>query len=433
MFDLLTNILVWIVAIPILIKLFGIIPKEWFRYIGLFIFGLVLIIGFVNLRFVDQPIPRFATELLTFPFTLTGMIIILLFSNLLRLKEPKSYIKSGKEVDNKNAWERIGKVNLELRIAFLIFVIASNNAFSTLFMSYLEQQGDNAMEQSFRKPVRELTQKDLTDFQRNLFDLLVIIADDSPYEARLTEAAKIWKESPRKPLILVSGGKESILPAAYPCGILAENPPRTRENVRDDISRVNVGLKYDARYDRFFTDPKALTEPLNKSLMTDADDMCIALTNQPYGIPKSSIIIETNGLTIRSSGDEIRKLEDKKIFGGDPKNHTRILLLGNPLEGSRTFLSFRNQGLNVTLQTIYPNEAAKKNAKDRPWPLQRNFRVKPEHFLFTAEAYLRSEKAWTEFKQLAIYTLRFWMQPPLSDQRPYFPLTPSPTPPAKTP
>jgi hypothetical protein len=428
MFDLLTNILVWIVAIPILIKLWSIIPKEWFRYIGFFIFGLVLLVGFVNLRFVDQPIPKFVTELLTFPFTITGIILLLFFSNLLRLKDPKSYVKSGKEIDNTKGVARLKKSSKELLIAFVIFAIATNNAFSTLFISYLEQQGDNAMEQSFRKPVRDLTQRELLDIQRNLFEVIVVIADDAPYEARLVEAARTWQMSPRKPIILVSGGRESSRPPDYPCGIAPENPPlRSRDLVRDEISRQNVGLKYDSRYDRYFTDPKALTEPLTKSAMTDADDMCSFLTNPPNSIPRSSIIIETQGLTIRSSGDEIKKLEEKKIIGLDPKIHTKILLLGNPLEGSRTFLSFRNQGLNVTLKTVYPTDAARRNAEDRPWPLKSGFRFKPEYLLFSAEAYLRSEKAWTEFKQLVIYTLRFWMQPPVTDQRPYFPPNPSPT------
>ncbi|CAN1212086.1 hypothetical protein TUMEXPCC7403_17910 [Tumidithrix helvetica PCC 7403] len=426
MFDLLTNILVWIVAIPILINLFNIIPKEWFRYIGLFIFGVVLIIGFVNLRFVDQPVPKLVIDLFTFPFTVTGIILLLLFFNLLRLKNPKSYVRSGKEVDNKNALVKLEKVSLEILIAFIIFAIASNNAFSTLFISYLEQQGDNAMEQSQRRQVVNLTEQDLADIKRNVFEVIVVLADNTPYEPSLLEAARVWQNAIRKPIILVSGGKETGLPAGYPCAIAPENPPfRTREMVRDEIATrtgvANIGLRYDARYDPYFSDRKVPTEPLNKVTMTDADDMCAFLTRLPNAIPRSSIIIEASGLTIRSSGEEIKKLEEKKIIGVDPKTHAKILLLATPLEGSRTFLSFRNQGLNVTLRTIYPTETARRNADDRPWPLKPSIRIKPEFFLFSAESYLRSERAWNEFKQLVVYTLRFWMQPPVTDQPPYLP------------
>ena len=88
MFDLLTNILIWIIAIPVFIILFRAIPKDWFRLFGLVIFAALVAIIFANFRFVEDPIPKIVIEFLSFPFTLVGILLLLLFFNYwLRLKD----------------------------------------------------------------------------------------------------------------------------------------------------------------------------------------------------------------------------------------------------------------------------------------------------------------------------------------------------------
>ena len=89
MFDLLTNILIWIIVIPIFVILFRAIPKDWFRLFGLIIFTALIVIIFANFRFVEEPIPRVVVEFLTFPFTLVGIVLLLLFFNWLRIKDLK--------------------------------------------------------------------------------------------------------------------------------------------------------------------------------------------------------------------------------------------------------------------------------------------------------------------------------------------------------
>ncbi len=187
MFDLLTNILIWIIAIPIFVILFRAIPKDWFRLFGLVIFTALIAIIFANFRFVEEPIPKTVVEFLTFPFTLVGLLLLLLFFNYwLRLKNIN--IKSGDKADNKVASEKVATVRKEILIVLLIFAIATNNATSELFTCYLEQQGANAIEQSYRRPVRDLTEKELLDFRRGVYDLIVVLAENPPYEPRLQES-----------------------------------------------------------------------------------------------------------------------------------------------------------------------------------------------------------------------------------------------------
>ena len=81
MFDLLTNILIWIIAIPIFIILFKAIPRDWFRLFGLLIFAALVAIIFANFRFVEEPIPKIVIDFLSFPFTLVGILLLLLFFN----------------------------------------------------------------------------------------------------------------------------------------------------------------------------------------------------------------------------------------------------------------------------------------------------------------------------------------------------------------
>lgn len=113
MFDLLTNILIWIIAIPVFIILFRAIPKDWFRIFGLVLFTALIVIIFASFKFVEEPVPKIIVDFLSFPFTLTGVIILLLFFNYwLRLKDIK--IKSGDKVDNKVAESKVAIVTKEI-------------------------------------------------------------------------------------------------------------------------------------------------------------------------------------------------------------------------------------------------------------------------------------------------------------------------------
>ena len=435
MFDLLTNILIWIIAVPLFIILFKAIPRDWFRLFGLVIFAALLAIIFANFRFVEEPIPKTVVEFLTFPFTLVGMILLLLFFNCW-LRPRYLNIKSGEKVDNKVVVDRVSTVRREIFIVLLLFAIATNNATSELFQCYLEQQSFNAVEQSYRRPVLNLSEQELQDFQRGVYDLIVVLAENPPYEPRLQEAIRLWNaaDSRLKPYIILSGGRRITHPPTkgYPCFTPPESlPNRTKENVRDNIaSRAginNVGLLYDPRFESYFVNPALPTEALAQIDLTEADQMCASLISLPNNIDvRPFVIIEPSGMSVRSSGDEISKLikslEKNKLLREDPRNSRRILLITSPIEATRAFMSFRNQELNASLTTAsYPNDRHSDLGKQCPWPIGKVFTVKARYFLFSAESLVRSERVWTEVKELIFYTLRFWLRPPLSDERPYYP------------
>ena len=438
MFDLLTNILIWIIAIPIFVILFRAIPKDWFRLFGLLIFAALVAIIFANFRFVEEPIPRIVVDFLTFPFTLVGIILLLLFFNYwLRLKDVK--IKSGDKADNKGAAEKIAIVSKEILIVLVIFAIATNNATSELFTCYIEQQGANAIEQSYRRPVRDLSEQELRDFRRGVFDIIVVLAENPPYEPRLQEAIRLWNtaDSQLKPYILLSGGKRISYPSTkgYPCLTSAESPPvRTKENVRNEIATragvTNIGLRYDPRYEGYFTNPASPSDGIPQVDLTEADQMCAALTGFPnISVIRPFVIVEPSGITVRSSGDEINKLikslEKNKLLREDPRNSRRILLIASPVEATRAFFSFRSLELNASLTTAsYPSDSHSNLSLQCPWPIGKEFRLKPQYFLFNAQAFVKTERAWTEIKELVFYTLRFWLRPPLTDERPYYPKQP---------
>ena len=442
MFDLLTNILIWIIAIPIFIILFKAIPKDWFRLFGLLIFAALVAIIFANFRFVEDPIPKIIVDFLSFPFTLVGILLLLLFFNYwLRLKDLK--IKSGDKVDNKGASDKVTTVAKEILIALLIFAIATNNATSELFGCYLEQQGANAIAQSYRRPVLNLSEQERLDFQRGVYDMIVVLAENPPYEPRLQEALKLWNAAAQqqKPYILLSGGRRTTHPPTkgYPCLILPEakpesKPTRTKENVRDEIASragtTNIGLRYDPRYESYFTNPASPSESLAQIDLTEADQMCATLTNLSNTVSiRPFVIIEPSGVTVRSSGDEIDKLikslEKNKLLREDPRNSRKILLITSPIEATRAFLSFRNQELNASLTTAsYPSDMHSDLGNQCPWPIGKQFTLKPKYFLFSAESLVKSERSWTEIKELVFYTLRFWLRPPLTDERPYYPKQP---------
>ena len=438
MFDLLTNILIWIIAIPIFIILFRSIPKDWFRLFGLLIFAALVAIIFANFRFVDDPIPKIIVDFLSFPFTLVGILLLLLFFNWLRLRTLK--VKSGEKVDNKGASEKIATVTREIFLVLMIFAIATNNATSELFTCYLEQQSVNAIGQSYRRPVLNLSERELNDFQRGVFDLLVVLADNPPYEPRLQEAIRLWNaaDSQQKPYIVLSGGRRTTYPPTkgYPCLTTPEVPPnRTKESVRDDIASragtTNIGLRYDPRYENYFTKPDSPTTSFEQIDLTEADQMCASLlsSTNTAGL-RSFIIIEPYGVSVRNSGDELAKLikslEKNRLIREDPRNSRRILLITSPIEATRAFLSFRNQDLNASLTTASsPSDSHSDISSQCPWPIGKRFVIKHKYFLFNAEAFVKSERVWTEVKELLFYTLRFWLRPPLSDERPYYPKSPS--------
>ena len=439
MFDLLTNILIWIIAIPIFIILFRSIPKDWFRLFGLLIFAALVAIIFANFRFVDDPIPKIIVDFLSFPFTLVGIVLLLLFFNYwLRLRTLK--VKSGEKVDNKGASDKIATVTKEIFLVLIIFAIATNNATSELFTCYLEQQSVNAIGQSYRRPVLNLSERELNDFQRGVFDLLVVLADNPPYEPRLQEAIRLWNaaDSQQKPYIVLSGGRRTTYPPTkgYPCLTIPEVPPnRTKESVRDDIASragtTNIGLRYDPRYENYFTKPDSPTTSFEQIDLTEADQMCASLLSSTNiaGL-RSFIIIEPYGVSVRNSGDEIAKLikslEKNRLIREDPRNSRRILLITSPIEATRAFLSFRNQDLNASLTTASsPSDSHSDISSQCPWPIGKRFVIKHKYFLFNAEAFVKSERVWTEVKELLFYTLRFWLRPPLSDERPYYPKSPT--------
>jgi hypothetical protein len=436
-FDLLTNILIWIIAIPVFIILFKAIPKEWFRLFGLIIFTALVAIIFANLKLVEEPIPKVVAQFLTFPFTITGILLLLLFFNFwLRLRDIK--IKSGDKVDNKGAVDKVSTVSREMLIALTILAIASNNATSELFTCYLIQQGTNAVEQSYRRPVLNLTTEQTLDFQNGVYDIIVVLAENPPYNSRLQKAAEIWEKADinLKPLILLSGGKRTSQPPTkgYPCLIDPNLSQRNKTEIKDQITTrseiSNIGLRFDPRFEnqkRPINSLEKVIDILEKTDLTEADQMCAALVSLP-NIKEilPFIIIEPIGVTVRSSGDEINKLikamEKSKSLREDQNNSRRLLVITSPIEATRTFLSFRNQELNVALATI--NDPCNKNNQtlnDCPWPIGKKFQIKPYYFLFSAESLVQSERAWTEVKELIFYTLRFWLRPPLTDERPYFP------------
>lgn len=439
MFDLLTNILIWIIAIPIFIILFRSIPRDWFRLFGLLIFAALVAIIFANFRFVDDPIPKIIVDFLSFPFTLVGIVLLLLFFNYwLRLRTLK--VKSGEKVDNKGASDKIATVTKEIFLVLIIFAIATNNATSELFTCYLEQQSVNAIGQSYRRPVLNLSGRELNDFQRGVFDLIVVLAENPPYESRLQEAIRLWNaaDSQQKPYIVLSGGRRTTYPPTkgYPCLTTPEVPPnRTKESVRDDIASragtTNIGLRYDPRYENYFTKPDSPTTSFEQIDLTEADQMCASLLSSANiaGL-RSFIIIEPYGVSVRNSGDEIAKLikslEKNRLLREDPRNSRRILLITSPIEATRAFLSFRNQDLNASLTTASsPSDSHSDISSQCPWPIGKRFVIKHKYFLFNAEAFVKSERVWTEVKELLFYTLRFWLRPPLSDERPYYPKSPS--------
>ncbi len=445
MFDLLTNILVWVVAIPVFIIIVRNIPGKWLPYIAWAILVALVVIGFFSFEFVDRPIPRYITEFLTFPFKIIGILLIILCFNWrgIRRQKPKSleakYV--GEKVDNAGVVTVIKGTSRQFGIALLILAVASNNATSELFGCYFQQQAENAVQQSYRRPVLNLTERDMLEIKRGIYDLIVVPASDTPYEPRLLEVAKFWhnRELTTKPLIVLSGGIPSDRGEGYPCGIEPESTGRNNADVKNDLAgraglRFYLNQKEQPDYEKFFQPDNNSSESVPKIRLTQADDMCIFLTQlSNLSIPRSSIIIEPNATNIRRSVERvkeaIRKLQDKRIASfRDSQNRARMLILTSGLETSRAFMAFRREELNVVPQPVpdYPAICPLLRSA-RPWPLQPKFLFKPDYLFFSARSFYRSELVWSEIKELILYALRFWIRPPLTDERPYFPRPATPT------
>lgn len=418
------------------------------------VFSILVLASFIQSDFGDSTVPGVILRFLTFPFSITGFLFLLLYFTSHRI------------------YKRADLINREILMAFTIFALACNNGFADVFVSYIEKQGENAVKQSYRRPVLNLTNNDIERFQVPSFDLILVTEGGTkaipprdryniplqdpgnrPWEVQLTDpgdrlihAAAAWQEQRNSfpPIIIVSGGRSQpsrngSRPRNYPCGIAPEVEAdreagiagRSKEEVRSQLA----DLVYDMRYEGFFPARDEVTRRLTSDLpsvgslaktnISTADDMCWVLTRPPLSIPFSYIAIEPNSSNIRRSvlnvKELITRLKDKNRLANPNRENPTILLVTSAIETSRAYLSFRHEGLDVV---PYPADYLV-NPAERPWPVKDGFKAKPfiklDYFFFSAEAFYKSELAWQEMKRLILYTLRFWMQPPITDEAPYLP------------
>ncbi|GEM_PF-582240 len=480
MFFFLVNILCWAILIAVLFGLYKnkVISDKTLSFLGWIFLGALLILAFSNITVADQPVFRTFFSLLFFPTTILGFIITILFFNWRKIVIKKFKLRSGEskyigeKFDNKDIEGNVRSASWWIGFALFLLIIASNNALSTVFMCYLVEQGDNSVEQAYRRDVRNLDATDLNQINNENFDLIVVMSGESPYKERfidevdareklkrlegvepsialtggqvrehLLEAARIRRRARQnnrvEPLILLSGGRSIESPNGFPCGIAKPNDTgRSRDDVTNEIADLRGGargLRYDPRYDYLYK-PNNTGESVRTTGITEADDMCFFLT-QLTDVPKSAIILEPNGTNIRRSAEKIRDLESQKVLPTiSERNKSRILLLTSPLETVRTFQTFKNLGLDVIARPVYTSDFEECKPSLRPWPLRPDpksaptkFRVDPEKILLSADAFVRSERAWKESLTIFLYWLRFWVLSPLTDERPYFPTSP-PTP-----
>jgi uncharacterized SAM-binding protein YcdF (DUF218 family) len=380
MFELLTNILIWAAAIPIFILLYKKIPKAWFNSLGLMVFVLLVLASFIQADFGDSTVPGIILKFLTFPFSITGFLILILYFSSHRIRKGSN------------------PISREIVMAFFIFAIASNNGFADVFVSYIEKQGERAVEQSYRRPILNLTSNDIERFQDPSFDLILVTEGgtmaipprdqynvplqepgDQPWDVQLTDpgdrllyAAEAWQAQRNTfpPIIITSGGRsqpsrDGSRPRNYPCGIAPEAEVdaetntigRPKENVRAELAQ----LVYDMRYESFFpeldeTTRRATNElpsvgALAKTNISNADDMCWLLTQPPLNIPRNFIAIEPDSSNLRRSVLNtkriIQRLQEKNRLVNPARENPTILLVTSAIETSRAYLSFRHEGLDV--------------------------------------------------------------------------------------
>ncbi len=420
MFELLINILIWVLVLPVAIAAYKAIPKAWFGILGLVIFGAIVFIAFSYFRFVEQPIPRLILDLINFPFTITGLALIWTIKHLLPLRKLK--FKSGDKVDNKDAQKKLENLVQQISIVTLVLLVTSNNFLAEILTCYLSEQANGAVEQSYRRPVKNLTEADRLMIQRDRYDVIIVMANPASAQNRLIEAAKVWQTAPRdaKPLILVSGSRVLDSEQIYPCKIRGEIAPnRTKETIRNEVLR----LKYDNRFEGMFQEPKNTAEVIKPVEFTEADQMCAFLTSAPNNVRRESIIIDSKTNVVRFTGETVLSLQTKKILPTNERRNTRILLITSPIEASRAFLSFRNQNLNVIMRVVPSYTTGNSNlfTFNRCPIFTGKFRFKLDYLFSSAQAYLQTETVWAEFRDLILYTLRFWLTPPLTDDPEYYP------------
>ncbi len=471
MFELLINVLLVALVAAIGYGIFQKIPPAWFKFLGWFLAALVTIVGYLNLRAIERPIPKLLIDILTFPFAIAGFLLITAW---ILWRQPHK-IRGNKDVDNNGVKKAIASGATAI---LFLFAIASNNAISDLLVASLEKQGDDAAIQSFRRLAPTLNQRSVELLRSFSFDAIVVTGGatraipprnalllpdlkpaDRPWDVALTEtgdrllaAARVWRlQEGEKPLIFLSAGTESpprsqlrglpVRPDNYPCGLAVAVPPDQTEaakaEARDRIAGA-LGLRFDTRLAGLFLPPPEtgpLPDPKLKVPPTEADDMCAFLADQPANsIPRRAMVLGDKGTNLRRSAEEIRQLlgqlKENRLIPPEtePTESYRLLLVTPALEAARAFWTFRRLGLNVT---IYPT-SYRVNPAERPWPLRGSLKdiyLKTDYLMFSAEAFRRSELAWSEVKELILYALRLWIRPPLTDEAPYYPL-PATSPPA---
>jgi len=450
MFDLLTNILIWIVAVPVLVLLFKNIPSQWFKAFGLFIFVAVIIIIFAHFKFVESPVVREILNFLGFPFTLCGLFLIIVIWRIkavgaikLRSGEAKFV---GEKFDNKAIEGKIKTSFKIITIALIALFFFSNNFFSQVLVCYLSQQAKYAVAQAYRRPIKDMKISELQDLQNQIFDIIVVplVENEVSAKPRLLEVLKfIETKRNRKeptPVIVLSGG-ESIYENGYPCKIEPE-----KENIRPlSIVKQEVagtrGLLFDTRLEGLFNNRQTLEGEFKRFDLTQADEMCsylVKLSNVLGSNIKPSIVLEPNAKTLKSSVDEvteiIKKLKTQKVITDpSPSQTLRILLMSPSLKTSREFLAFDRKELNVIPYPVEDEcttcivwEKLSPDSSEMVWQiLIKNFRF--DYLRNSFQAISDSEQVWSEVKELISYTLRFWIRPPLSDERPYYPKQPTDT------
>jgi hypothetical protein len=444
MFDLLTNILIWIIALPLLIFLFKNLPQELIKWLGLLLFTAIVVILFAQFRFVDSPVVREIAVVLGFPFTLIGLFVILIAWMLWRVTEIK--IKSGdaKFVGEKYENKEIeNKIKFSLKViffTFIIFCVLSNNFLSQVLICYFSQQAKYAIVQAYRRPVKEISPLQLRDLQNEVFDVIVVplVENENSAKLRLIEVIKFIQikrnQNQKLPIILLSGG-ELIYEQGYPCKIEVE-----KENVRPlNIVKQEIagekGLLFDPRLETLFKNRSTLEGELKPLDLTQADEMCAYLTSFVSGMGlniKPSIVLEPNAKTVKRAVDEVvelfKKLQSQKIID-EAINYQdlRILLITPAIKTSREFLTFDRQELNVVPYPVQDEctecliwEKINPDSSEMVWqPLIKYFRL--NYLGMSFQALNNSEQVWSEVKELISYSLRFWIRPPLTDERPYNP------------
>ncbi|MGQ9866133.1 MAG: hypothetical protein ACUVSQ_07590 [Pseudanabaenaceae cyanobacterium] len=460
MFDLLSNFLLLLLVLALFVWGFQSLPKEAFRYLGLFLFFLILVVGLINFPLAAQPIPKTLIDILTLPLTAAGFVLVAVFFNWRKAKS----IRSNKDVDNRSLQRSLRQ---GLLWAWVVLALLANNGVSDLLVAYLEVQGENAVVQSFRRNVLTLGEGALLPISLQQFDVIVVLSggtlalpppppipatptanwptynldEDSPWNVRLAPGSDRLLQTQRLferhrrlglplPLVVLSGGtpayqRDRARPNNYPCGI--DGTGRSPAEIETEIA----ALRFDRRYSSLFPnagpqDPSPRvwqrrngqdTESVRRVTVVAADDMCTILRNE-FGIPAGQIVLDEAGYDFRRSAESLREtlkvLGDRNLVNfGD--RVPRIAIVVPALQGARAFLTFRQTGLTVVpVLTDYRVEPSR-----RPWPLhpQRRVYFRPDFLLFSAQSLAQSDAAWQEIKSLCLYALRLWIRPPLTDNR----------------